>query len=244
MANRTRKRLSKTELKKDPVYDNLEAGLVFIKARYKELLGGLLVVLLAVIAINAITTSSKRSEQNAMAGFITASGLYDQALQFAAGGDLQSTIQALDACNAIATETWNQHPQRSWGRRCAVISAKVMILQSQNDQAIALLGELLATRPARDVEIAALIHMATALENRGSPQDLENAEESYNRLLELTEGNEDFTLVTAETMKGLSRVAWAQGDAQGAAEWLSASLELNPDTTEFVGYQLARLNQQ
>ncbi len=243
MANRTRKRLSKTELKKDPVYDNLENALVFVKARYKELLGGLLVVILAFIAINAITNSSRRSEQNAMAGFITASGLYDQALQYAARGDLQSTVQALDACNAIATETWNQHPQRSWGRRCAVISAKVMIMQGQNDPAITLLGELLATRPARDVEIAALIHMATALENRGSPQDLENADESYNRLLELTEGNEDFMLVTAETMKGLSRVAWAQGDTQGASEWLAASLELNPDTTEFVGYQLARLNQ-
>jgi len=47
-----------------------------------------------------------------------------------------------------------------------------MVLQGQNDQAIALLGELLATRPARDIEMAALIHMATALENRGSPQAL------------------------------------------------------------------------
>jgi len=244
VANKTRKRLSKTELKKDPVYDNLEAALVFIKARYKELLGGLLVLILAVIAINAVTTSSRRSEQNAMAGFITASGLYDQALRAAAAGDMQSTVQALDACNAIANETWNQHPQRSWGRRCAVISAKVMVLQGQNDQAIALLGELLATRPARDIEMAALIHMATALENRGSPQDLENAVESYNRVLELAEGSEEFTLVTAETMKGLSRVAWAQGDTQGAAEWLTASLELVPDTSAFVGYQLARLNQQ
>lgn len=243
MANRTRKRLSKTELKKDPVYDNLEAALVFVKARYKELLAGLLVLILAVIAINAVTTSSKRAEQNAMAGFITASGLYDQALRAAASGDMQTTVQALEACNAIATETWNQHPQRSWGRRCAVISSKVMVLQGQNDQAIALLGELLATRPARDIEIAALIHMATALENRGSPQDLENATESFNRVLELTEGREDFTLVTAETMKGLSRVAWAQGDTQGAAEWLTASLELVPDTSAFVGYQLARLNQ-
>ena len=243
MANRTRKRLSKTELKKDPVYDKLEAGLVFVKARYKELLGGLLVLILAVIAINAVTTSSKRAEQDAMAGFITASGLYDQALRAAASGDMQTTVQALEACNAIATETWNQHPQRSWGRRCAVISSKVMVLQGQNDQAIALLGELLATRPARDIEIAALIHMATALENRGSPQDLENATESYNRVLELTEGREEFTLVTAETMKGLSRVAWAQGDTQGAAEWLTASLELVPDTSAFVGYQLARMNQ-
>lgn len=125
MANRTRKRLSKTELKKDPVYDNLESALVFIKARYKELLGGLLLLIIAVVAMNAVSTASKRSEESAMAGFITASGLYDQAMRFAAGGDMQATVQALDACNAIATETWNQHPQRSWGRRCAVLSAKV-----------------------------------------------------------------------------------------------------------------------
>ena len=242
MANRTRKRLSKTELKKDPVYDKLESALVFVKARYRELLGGLLVLILAVIAVNALSTNAKRSEESAMAGFITASGLYDQALRFAAGGDMQSTIQALDACNAIATETWNQHPQRSWGRRCAVISAKVMILQGQNDQAMALLGELLATRPARDVELAALIHMAIALENRGSQQDLENAVASYERILELTGEDSSMTLVTAEAMKGLSRVAYAQGDFEGAGEWLSASLELNPDTTQFVGYQLARLN--
>ncbi len=242
MANRTRKRLSKTELKKDPVYDNLESALVFIKARYKELLGGLLLLIIAVVAMNAVSTASKRSEESAMAGFITASGLYDQAMRFAAGGDMQATVQALDACNAIATETWNQHPQRSWGRRCAVLSAKVMILQGYTDQAMSLLGDLLATRPARDVEIAALVHMATALENRGSPQDLVNAADSYRRIIDITSGADDFTLVTAEAMKGLSRVSWEQGDREAAGEWLHASLELNPDTTEYVGYQLARLN--
>lgn len=242
MANRTRKRLSKSELKKDPVYENLENALVFVKARYKELLGGLLVIILGIVAVNALTSASKRAEDSAMAGFITASGLYDQAMRAAASGDMQTTVQALEACNAMATETWNQHPQRNWGRRCAIMASKVMILQGNNDQAMTVLGELLATRPAKDVEISAQIHMATALENRGSAQDLENAATAYQRVLELAEEDPDFTLMAAEAMKGLSRVSWARGDTQAAGEWLRQSLELNPDTTAYVGYQLARLN--
>ncbi len=242
VANRTRKRLSKTELKKDPVYDGLEKGLVFVKARYKELLGGLLVLILAIVVINVLVSASKKAEESAMAGFITASGIYDQAMRAAASGDARTTIQALDACNAMAMETWNQHPQRSWGRRCAVLASKVMILQGNNDQAITILGELLAAGPAKDVEMSAQIHMATALENRGSRQDLENAAAGYRRVLELAGDNPDFTPVAAEAMMGLSRVSWAMGDAGGAEEWLGRSLELNPDTTAFIGYSLARLN--
>ncbi len=244
MANRTRKRLTKSELKKDPIYDNLETGLMFIKARYKELLGGLMAIIIAIVVINAVTTSSRRAEESAMAGFITATALYDQGLSLAAGGDFQSAFQTLEACNAIAMETWNTHPQRSWGRRAAVVASKVLILQGQNDQAISLLGEVLATNPRKDVQIACYIHMATVLENRGSEQDLINAEASYKRLLEITDGNDDFTPVAAEAMIGLSRVAMRRGDTGGAGEWLSASLELVPDTTAFVSFQLARLSQQ
>lgn len=242
MANRTRKRLSKSELKKDPIYDNLEAGLVFVKARYKELLGGLLVLVLGIVAITAITESSRRADEEAMAGYITASSLYDQALMLAAEGDIQSSVQALSACNSIAMENWNRHPQRSWGRKSAIIAVKILTLQGQDDQALSLIADVLAARPGREVEIAAHVHLATVLENRGSPQDLINAEESYRRVIELTQGNEDFIPLTAEAMMGLSRVWWERGNRETSREWLDRYLELQPDTTAFAGFHLARLN--
>jgi len=76
VAHKTRKKLTKKEIKHDPVREKLEAGLIFIQTHQKEILGGLIVVVLIILVGQYMLARRNSAGEEAMAGFITASQLF------------------------------------------------------------------------------------------------------------------------------------------------------------------------
>lgn len=238
MANRTRKRLTKSELKKDPVAENLMKGMAFVQTHMKELIGLGIAVVVGIVVIQMVTGSSRTSENEAMAGFITADVLFAQAEQYSASNQPEMAMQALQACYALSSEVYSQHSNRSWGRRAAILSAKAGIVLARNQEVIARMQDLLSTRPATHIANGARIHLSIALENRGGIDDLQNA---MMHLQEIIDSSPLNSRITAEAMAGLSRISYKLEDYDQARVWLDKSLAITQDTTDFISYQLARL---
>jgi tetratricopeptide (TPR) repeat protein len=238
LANRTRKRLTKTELKKDPIAENLMKGMDFVQTHLKELIGFAIIVVVGIFVIQMVIGSSRKSENEAMAGFITADILFAQAEQYSSQNQPEMALQALQACYALSSEVYNEHSNRSWGRRAAVLSAKAGIVLGFDEEVISRMQDLLSTGPAVHIANGARMHLAIALENRGGIEDLANAEMHLRDILD----NSGYdSMIAAEAMAGLSRLAYRQDDYAAASDWLEKSLEITRDTTDFVSYQLARL---
>jgi hypothetical protein len=238
VANRTRKRLTKTELKKDPIGDNLMKGMSFVQTHLKELIGLGIAVIVGILVIQMVVGSSRNAENEAMAGFITADMLFAQAEQYSASNQPEMAMQALQACYTLSSEIYQQHSGRSWGRRAAVLSAKAGIVLGRDEEVIGRMQDLLATGPALHIANGARIHLAIALENRGGSQDISNA---MSVLEEVLASSPDDSPVAAEAMAAMSRLAWRREDYAASMDWLERSLAITRDTTAFISYQLARL---
>ena len=239
MANRTRKRLTKTELKKDPIAENLMKGMGFVQAHLKEMIGAAIAIVVAIIVIQAVVSSSRDAENDSMANFITAEILFSQAEQYSISNQPEAAMQALQASYVLAVEVYNQHSNRSWGRRAAILSAKAGIVLGRDGEVITRMQDLLSTNLPIDIENGARIHLAIALGNRGCVEDLVNAEMHLQTILDNSLPD---SRIAAEAMEGLSRIAYRHGYYSDASEWLEKSLVITADTTAFISYQLARLD--
>lgn len=238
MAHRTRKKLTKKEIERDPIGEKLETGVIFFQTHFKEVIGGLVALLVIVLVIQYMSSQKSTASQESMAGFLTASQIYTQATTAAATNQAEQAFQAMDAAYSISMETWNNNPQNNWARKSAVLAAKIDIIRGNYELALTTLSSVLATNPDVSVQIPALLHMAIVLENRGTEQDLANAQASYQELLDISENND---AVDAEALLGLSRVYFAQHNYVESENALGRALALTADTTSFEAYQIARL---
>lgn len=238
MAHRTRKKLTKKEIERDPIGEKLEVGVLFLQAHYKEVIGALAALLVIVLVMQYIGSKRSSVSEEAMAGFITASQIYSQAMTAAASNQAEQAFQALDAAYSMSMQTWNSNPQNDWARKSAVLAAKIDIIRGNYDAAISTISTVLATNPDKSIRIPALLHMGIVLENRGSEQDLTNAIASYQELVQITDDN---AAVDAEALFGLSRVYFAQRKYTESEEALNRALAISADTTAFEVFQIARL---
>ena len=238
MAHRTRKKLTKKEIERDPIGEKLEAGVIFVQTHFKEVIAGVAVLLVLVLVLQYLSAKRSAASDEAMAGFITASQIYTQALSSAAGSQAEQAFQALDAAYSLSMQTWNGNPQNDWARKSAVLAAKIDIVRGNYDAAITTLSTVLAANPDKSIKIPALLHMGIVLENRGSEQDLANAVSAYQELLTISDENAQ---VNAEALFGLSRTFYAQQKYAESQEALNNALSLAQDTTAFEAFQIRRL---
>ena len=241
MVHRTRKRLTKTELKHDPVAENLEKAWEFGRAHIKGLIIACVAVAIGIVAIQAAVKTSRSQNDDAMARYLFADMLYEQAEQLAISSQAQQASGVLAQAHTLATSTYEQNRNRIWGRRAAILAAKAGILLGRYDETIETMQQLLGARPQREIAVAARLHLAVALENRAGVEDLSGARETYTALLS---DSSDYPMIAAEAMAGLSRLSLSEGDYPSAREWLDRSLALKADTTDFDRYLLARLDWQ
>ena len=240
MAHKTRKKLTKKEIKRDPVGEKLEAGLIFIQTHQKEVIGALLGIILIILVGQFMISKRNSSSEQAMAGFITAGQIFSQAESAASMNQLEQAFQGMDAAYSMAMQTWNNYPQNDWAQKSAVLAAKIDIIRGNYDVAITTLSTVLATNPREDVKIPALLHMGIVLENRGSEQDLANAVSSYQEILDIADQND---MVRAEALYGLSRISFARGENAQSLDYLEQAMAMGTDTTNFENYRMMQLTQ-
>ncbi len=238
MAHNTRKKLTKKEIKRDPVGEKLEAGLLFMQRYRKEIIGALIAILIIIFVSQYFIGRKKAATQESMAGFITASQLFDQAMNAAAMNQLEQSVQGMEAAYGMAMQTWNANSQNQWARNAAILGAKIDIIRGNYDAAISTLQAVLAANPDKTITIPALLHMGIVLENRGSEQDMVNSEATYQELIELTE---EGSQVEAEALRGLSRIAFKKEQYEQSEEYLRQALAISADTTAFENYRIAQL---
>lgn len=239
MVHRTRKRLTKTELKRDPVAENLQKAWDFGREHLKGLIVTCLIVAAGIAATQAAVRTSRRQNEDAMARYLFADILYEQAEQAALAGQAQQASGLLNQAYSLSGATYEQNQNRIWGRRAAILSAKAGILLGRYDDVISSMQQLIGSRPQQEILVAARLHLAVATENRGGPEDLAVARETYTELLP---DSTDYPMVTAEALGGLARLSLADRDSTAAREWLGRALALKADTTDYDRYLLAALD--
>ena len=124
MAHRTRKRLTKTELKRDPVAENLATAWDFLRSHIKETAIGCVVLLALILVIQSVIQSSRRQNAESMARYILAETLFEQAEQLSAAGNMDQAAAALNQAYMVAGEVYSRNQNRDWGRRAAILAAK------------------------------------------------------------------------------------------------------------------------
>jgi tetratricopeptide (TPR) repeat protein len=239
LAHRTRKKLTKKEIKRDPVREKLEAGLLYIQGHYREFIGGIFAIIVFLFVMQYIAGKRNTSNDESMAGFITSSQVFSQAQAAAEANQAEQAFQAMGAAYTMAMQTWNNNPQNEWARKAAILAAKIDIIRGEFDTALTTLTAVLAANPEESIKIPALLHMGILLENRGSEQDLVNALSSYQEILD---NADDGSIAEAQALQGLSRVYYAQGNYGESGNYLSQALAMSEDTTAFEAYQITRLS--
>ena len=214
-------------------------GMGFVQSHLKEMIGAAITIVIAIIVIQSVIGSSRDAENDAMANFITAEILFSQAEQYSIANQPEAAMQALQTSYVLAVEIYNQHSNRSWGRRAAILSAKAGIVLGRDEEVITRMQDLLSTNLPTHIENGARIHLAIALENRGGAEDLLNAEFHLQAILDNSLPD---SRMAAEVMASLSRIAYRGGNYPEALELLESSLAITEDTTAFISYQLARLD--
>lgn len=238
MAHRTRKRLTKTELKRDPVAENLAMAWDFLRSHIKETAIGCVAVLALILVIQSVISSSRRQNADSMARYILAETLFEQAEQLSIAGNPEQAASALNQAYLVAGEVYSRNQNRDWGQRSAILAAKAGILLGRESEVIETMQSLLSSRPDRMTAQSARLHMGIALENRGGDQDKTNA---WNIYSEVAADSVEYPVMAAEAIAGLSRLSMSVGDLEAARISLERSMELRGDTTEFDEYQLARM---
>lgn len=239
MAHRTRKKLTKTELKKDPVNDALLKGMVYVQEHLKQILVAGLILIAVVLVVQSLVGSSRRQSDEARAQYFLASQLYQMGMDnLVRYGEIEVAISQIQTARQIASINYRNYPGRLPGRRSAILAAKIGIMLRLESEVISDMQDLLATDPGGELRNSANLHLAQALENRGGGEDIVNARYVYNDILGSTTENSHLAW---EAYSGLSRLDFETNDFQSSMENLQAALEISRDTTDFVRYQLARL---
>jgi len=239
MAHRTRRRLTKTELKRDPVAENLGRAWEFLRAHVKETAIACAALLAVILIVQSVISSGRKQNADSMARYILAETIFEQAEQLVAAGRPDEAATALDQAYTMAGEVFSRNQNREWGRRAAILAAKAGILLGRETEVIETLQTLLASRPDDMIAQSARLHLGIALENRGGADDMANARTSYT---EVAADSADYPMMAADALAGLSRLSMLDGDGEAARELLQQSMEVRGDTTDFDLYQLAILD--
>ena len=116
MVHRTRKRLTKTELKRDPIAENLVKAWDFVRDHIKEVAIGAAVVLVVIVAVQALGNTSRNQNARAMARYMMADLMYEQCEQMALSGQAQQ-LQESVAFFVLGSAQRGGSPQESDGER-------------------------------------------------------------------------------------------------------------------------------
>lgn len=239
MAHRTRKRLTKTELKKDPVNEALLKGMSYLQDHVKQFLIAGVIIVVGVLVIQSFSGNAARQANECRAQYFLAQQLYNMGVDnLIRYGDMQTAVSQLQTAQQIARNNYRSYPGRLAGKRSMILASKIGILFRMESEVITELQDFIASDPGGEVENSANLHLAIALENRGGGGDIATAREIYNTILDNVPENSQLAW---EAYSGLSRLNYDMEDYQGALENLQSALAINPDTTDFVEYQLARL---
>lgn len=240
MAHRTRRRLTKTELKRDPVAENLGRAWEFLRAHVKETAIACAALLAVILIVQSVISSGRKQTAESMARYILAETIFEQAEQLVAAGRPEEAATALNQAYTMAGEVFDRNQNRDWGRRAAILAAKAGIILGRETEVIETLQTLLASRPDDMIAQSARLHMGIALENRGGLEDRANARVNYT---EVAADSAEYPVMSADALAGLSRLALLDGDTDTARMLLQESMEVRGDTTDFDQYQLALIDQ-
>lgn len=240
MAHRTRRRLTKTELKRDPVAENLGRAWEFLRTHVKETAIACAALLAVILIVQSVISSGRKQNADSMARYILAETIFEQAEQLVSAGRPEEAAAALNQAYTMAGEVFSRNQNRDWGRRAAILAAKAGILLGRETEVIETLQTLLASRPDGMIAQSARLHMGIALENRGGVEDLANARASY---AEVAADSAEFPVMSGDALAGLSRLSLLDGDRESARMFLQESMEVRGDTTDFDLYQLALIDQ-
>lgn len=238
MAHRTRKKFTKSELKKDPVNEVLMKALVFLQDHTRQFIIGGIALIVAVLLIQSISSNADRQADECLAQYYLAGQLYNMGMENLRYGDIETAIGQLQSAQQISKNNYRNYPGRESGRRSIILAAKVGIMFGMNGEVITDLQNFLASDPGSDLENSASLHLAIALENRGGDNDLTNALDLYRNILENTP---EHSLLAWESYSGLSRILYRLEDYETSMANLEAALEISQDTTQYVSYQIERL---
>ena len=239
MAHKTRKKLTKSELKKDPVNEALMNGMYFLQHHVKQFVIGGIALVVAVLVIQSLSVNADRQANESVAQYYLAGQMYSMGMENLRYGDIETSIGQLQGAQQIAGNNYRTYPGRESGKRSAILAAKIGIMFGMHSEVIPELQNFIATDPGTDLENSASLHLAIALENRGGANDLLNAQDIYRGILENTPEHSQLAL---ESYSGLSRILFTLEDYEASRANLDAALVISGDTTDFVSYQIARLD--
>ncbi|MCK4504227.1 MAG: hypothetical protein KAW14_01310 [Candidatus Aegiribacteria sp.] len=239
MAHRTRKRLTKTELKKDPINDAIMNSVTYLQDHLKQFIIGAAVLVVLVLIFQSVTQNADRQANDASAQYYLAGQLYDMGMNSFRYGQFEMAIGQLQTARQIASNNFRTYPGRISGKRSAILAAKIGIMLSMESEVIPTLQSFIASDPGADIENSARLHLAIALENRGGENDLVNAQNLYSEILDNTD---ERSQLAWESYYGLSRILFRSNDYETSRQYLQSALEISRDTTDFMYYQIARLD--
>ncbi len=241
MAHRTRKKFTKSELKKDPVNEALMNALVFLQEHIRQFIIGGVALIVAILVIQSLSSNADRQDNECLAQYYLAGQLYNMGMENLRYGDIETAIGQLQSAQQIARNNYRTYPGKESGRRSVILAAKVGIMFGMNSEVITDLQGFMAADPGKYLMNSASLHLAIALENRGSANDMAIAQNLYQNILENTP---EHSQLAWESYSGLSRILYTLNDYEASRANLEAALEISQDTTQFVSYQIARLEME
>ncbi len=240
MAHRTRKRLTKTELKKDPINEALLKGMAYLQEHLKQFVVGGVLFIIGVLVVQSLIADARKQNDECTARYFLAFQLYQAGMdELVRYGDVQGSMGHMQMARSIAGENYRTFPGKTAGRRSLILASKIGIMLRLENEVIPELQSLLASDPGEELKNSAMLHLAVALENRGGGNDLQAARELYSSILERVP---EKSIPAWESYSGLSRIDYAEGDYNGARENLESALSIISDTTRYVRYQLSRID--
>ncbi len=118
MAHKTRKRLTKTELKKDPVNDALLKGMTYVQEHLKQLLIGGLILIVAVLVVQSLSGNASRQADESRAQLFLASQIYDMGMtNLTRYGNVDVAVSQLQTAQQLARNNYRNYPGRMPGKR-------------------------------------------------------------------------------------------------------------------------------
>ena len=238
MAHRTRKKLTKTELKKDPVNEALMNSMTYLQVHLKQFIIAGIAIIVLVLIVQSLTGNAERQANESLAQYLLSAQLYNMGLDNLRYGDVETAVGQLQSAQQIARNNYHSYPGRESGKRSVILAAKIGIMFGMNSEVITDLQDLIAADPGRDLENSANLHLAIALENRGDVSDLSIAQDLYREILRNTPENSQLAW---ESYSGISRILYVMEDYQESRAYIDSALAISKDTTDFVSYQLERL---
>lgn len=239
MAHRTRKKLTKTELKKDPINDAIVNSISYLQDHLKQFIIGAAILVVIVLVVQSVSKNADRQADEASAQYYLAGQLYDMGMSSFRYGQFEMAIGQLQTARQIASNNFRAYPGRVSGKRSAILAAKIGIMLSMESEVIPALQSFISSDPGGDIEDSARLHLAIALENRGSENDLIIAQELFSEILDNTA---ERSQLAWESCYGLSRISFRANDYETSRQYLHSALEISRDTTDFMYYQLARMD--